>query len=50
MCSARATQASLPEAMIMPWMRSSMETFLPTSMNMREPGVFHAFLLTSTWS
>ena len=40
--SASATVASLPDCTIMPWIRLSTETCLPTSMNMREPSCFHA--------
>ena len=35
-CSAMATQASLPDWMMMPLLRSSTETCLPTSMNILE--------------
>ncbi len=50
MCSDRATDASLPDWMMMPCSRSLTVTWLPTLMNMREPPVRQAFSLTVTGS
>ncbi len=48
--SARATEASLPDWMIMPRISWSTRTRVPTSMNMREPPVRQARSLTVTMS
>ena len=48
--SAKATLASLPDWMITPFNSASTLTSLPTSMNMREPCMRHAFSLTITLS
>ena len=51
MASASAMQASLPDCTIMPLIRSSTFTCVPTWMNMREPPVFQARSETGTaWS
>ena len=44
--SANATVASLPDCTIMPRSKSSTGTFILGSMNMREPGIFQARVLT----
>ncbi|MNV78833.1 hypothetical protein D3C71_1723490 [compost metagenome] len=44
--SASAMVASLPDWTIMPLIRSSTGTCILGSMNMREPGIFHARSLT----
>ena len=46
--SARATEASLPDCTIMPWISSSTVTGLRGSMNMREPPVRQAVSDTGT--
>ncbi len=48
MASARATQASFPDWMIMPWMSSSTVTGMSGAMNMREPSIFQARVDTGT--
>ena len=45
-----ATLASLPDEVMMPCNKSDTLTFLPTSINILEPPVFHAFLLIKTSS
>ena len=50
MCSARATEASLPDWMMMPCSRSLTDTCEPSLMNMREPPVRQACSLTVTMS
>ncbi len=42
MCSARATQASLPDATVIPWISWSTLTVVPTSTNILEPSVRQA--------
>ena len=50
MCSASATLASFPETVMTPCKISFSFIFLPTSINILDPPVFQAFLLTKTSS